>query len=171
MLTMDLDATHAGHLPVTVICELFGVPHCDRERVKVWFRQLTGPVTTESFELMLVATGDEATTNLIRDGVLALVCLPDQLLGGQVRTVGDLVHLVLAAANRDPDRFDDPDQLDLTPSRQPASELRRRAVFLSECAAGPPGSRGRDGHARAAPANVAPGHQDVQWRSNPMLAS
>jgi cytochrome P450 len=34
-------------------------------------------------------------------------------IGGQTLAEGDLVYLVLAAANRDPDRFPDPDQLDL----------------------------------------------------------
>ncbi len=34
-------------------------------------------------------------------------------IAGQTLNEGDLVYLVLAAANRDPDRFDDPDRLDL----------------------------------------------------------
>jgi len=34
-------------------------------------------------------------------------------MGGQTLAEGDLVYLVLAAANRDPDRFPDPDRLDL----------------------------------------------------------
>lgn len=34
-------------------------------------------------------------------------------IGGRTLAEGDLVHLVLAATNRDPDRFADPDQLDL----------------------------------------------------------
>ncbi|WP_308129848.1 cytochrome P450 family protein [Kitasatospora aureofaciens] len=35
-------------------------------------------------------------------------------IGGRTLPEGDLVYLVLAATNRDPERFDDPDRLDLT---------------------------------------------------------
>jgi cytochrome P450 len=196
--TMDLIATLAYPLPTTVICELFGIPHHDRERVKVWFRQLTNPtegferveLTVEQFEdylaglirrrraepaddiisalvtpqergdqltdeellstcFVLLTAGGETTTNLIGNGTLALLRHPDQLrrlqqdptlirpaidelvrydtptqiiirvvagtaeIGGQTLDDGDLVYLVLAATNRDPDRFADPDQLDL----------------------------------------------------------
>lgn len=37
-------------------------------------------------------------------------------IGGQTLAEGELVYLVLAVANRDPDRFPDPDQLDLSRS-------------------------------------------------------
>ncbi|MGH3856842.1 MAG: cytochrome P450 [Pseudonocardiaceae bacterium] len=197
---MDLIATLASPLPATVTCELFGIPHRDRECVRSWFRRLREPITAENFvsvELMveqvesylaelirgrradpaddlisalvaaqerddqltdeellatcfmLVAAGDEASANLIGNGTLALLRHPDQLhrlerdptlirsavdelvrydspsqiiirvvahaaeIGGQALAEGDLVHLVLAATNRDPDRFPDPDQLDL----------------------------------------------------------
>lgn len=195
---MDLIAALASPLPVTVICELFGIPHDDRERVSVWFGQLTNPtedferaeLTVQQFEdylaglirmrriepsddiisalvtaqergdqladdellstcFMLLTAGDVTTTNLIGNGTLALLRHPDQLrrlqqdptlirpaidelvrydtptqiiirvvartteIGGQTLGDGDLVYLVLAATNRDPDRFADPDQLDL----------------------------------------------------------
>jgi cytochrome P450 len=35
-------------------------------------------------------------------------------IGGQTLAEGDLIYLVLAATNRDPDRFIDPDRLDVT---------------------------------------------------------
>lgn len=195
---MDLITALASPLPVTVIGELFGIPHHDRERVTVWFHQLTNP--TEGFEhleltveqledylaglirrrqaepaddiisalvtarergdrltdeellstcFVLITAGDATTTNLIGNGTLALLRHPDQLrrlrqdptligsavnelvrydtpsqifirvvaetieVGGQTLADGDLVYLVVAAANRDPDRFVDPDKLDL----------------------------------------------------------
>lgn len=198
--TMDLIATLASPLPTTVICELFGIPRTDQDRVRAWFHQLKGATTAEGLEraelmieqfegyladlirrrraepandilsalvtaqgsgdqftddellstcFMLVTAGDETTTNLIGNSTLALLRHPDQLhrlrqdptlirsgiqelarydspshmilrvvaeavqIGGQTLAEGDLVYLVLAAANRDPDRFPDPDQLDL----------------------------------------------------------
>lgn len=198
--TMDLIATLASPLPTTVICELFGIPRSDQDRVRAWFHQLKGATTAEGLEcaelmieqfegyladlirrrraepandilsalvtaqdsgdqltddellstcFMLVTAGDETTTNLIGNSTLALLRHPDQLrrlrqdptlirsgiqelarydspshmiirvvaeavqIGGQTLAEGDLVYLVLAAANRDPDRFPDPDQLDL----------------------------------------------------------
>ena len=44
--------------------------------------------------------------------------LEDVELGGVVIKAGDIVHLMLGAANRDPDAFDDPDRLDV--ARRPA---------------------------------------------------
>jgi cytochrome P450 len=196
---MDLITALAAPLPAAVICELFGVPHHDWERVTVWFRHLTNP--TESVErtelavecledylaglihrrqaepaedlisalvtaqehgdqltdqelvstcFVLFTAGDVTTTNLIGNGTLALLRHPDQLrrlrqdptlirsavnelmrydtpsqfllrvaadtveIGGQTLAEGDLVYLALSSTNRDPDRFLDPDRLDLT---------------------------------------------------------
>ncbi|MBV8543042.1 MAG: cytochrome P450 [Pseudonocardiales bacterium] len=198
--TMDLIAALASPLPGTVICELFGIPRGDTERVRAWFHQLRAPNTVQGVErielmveqfegyltdlirrrrarpaddilsalvtvaerddqltdeellstcLMLVTAGDQATTDLIGNGTLALLRHPDQLrrlqrdptlirsavdelvrydspsqiiirvvaeaveIGGRTLAEGELVHLVLAATNRDPERFPDPDQLDL----------------------------------------------------------
>ena len=198
--TTDLIAALASPLPATVICELFGIPQHDTERVIAWFGQLVGSMTGEGFEraelmveqfenyladlirrrradpaddlisalvaaqergdqlsddellstcFVLLTAGDQTTTNLIGNGTLALLRHPDQLrrlqqdstlicsaveelvrydtptqiiirvvaeaikIGGQTLAEGDLVYLVLAATNRDPDRFADPDQLDL----------------------------------------------------------
>ncbi|MEV7864020.1 cytochrome P450 [Streptomyces hirsutus] len=98
---------------------------------------------------MLITAGDETSTHLVGNGVLALLRHPGELvrlrdrpdlirsaveelirydtptqaiirvvaedvpLGGRVLRAGDLVYLVLASANRDPERFPDPDRLDL----------------------------------------------------------
>jgi cytochrome P450 len=97
----------------------------------------------------LIVAGHETTTNLIGNGIYALLRHPDQLqrwhddpsltasaveellrydpmaqfitrvathetdLGGHLFHPGDHVILALGAANRDPDRFPDPDRLDL----------------------------------------------------------
>ncbi|PZS15294.1 MAG: cytochrome P450 [Pseudonocardiales bacterium] len=198
--TTDLIAALASPLPATVICELFGIPQHDRERVIAWFDQLAGSMTGDGFErvelmveqfenyladlirrrradpaddlisalvaaqergdqlsddellstcFVLLTAGDQTTTSLIGNGTLALLRHPDQLrrlqqdptliglaidelvrydtpsqvfirvvaeaieIGGHALAEGDLVYLVLAATNRDPDRFADPDQLDL----------------------------------------------------------
>ncbi|MGZ2358116.1 cytochrome P450 [Streptomyces sp. 372A] len=99
---------------------------------------------------VLITAGDETTTHLITNGVLALLRHPDQLarlredaglvrgaveelarydtvtqaivrvvaedleIGGRTLREGELVYLFLAATNRDPERFEDPDRLDLT---------------------------------------------------------
>ncbi|MFC5890749.1 cytochrome P450 [Kitasatospora aburaviensis] len=99
---------------------------------------------------VLITAGDETTTHLIGNGVLALLRHPDQLarlradpglirgaveelarydtvtqaivrvvaedleIGGRTLREGELVYLFLGATNRDPERFEDPDRLDLT---------------------------------------------------------
>ncbi len=124
----DLVADFAGPLPVTVVCELFGIPVEDRESVAGWFRSLgdlTGDIDQAEavvirFEeyltgliharrgsggddiisaltaaqargdrltddellstcFMLVTAGDQTTTHLIGNGLLALLRHPDQL--------------------------------------------------------------------------------------------
>ncbi|MFI9048199.1 cytochrome P450 [Streptomyces sp. NPDC053427] len=45
--------------------------------------------------------------------VIIRVAADDLPVGGEILRTGDLVYLVLAATNRDPDRFTDPDRLDL----------------------------------------------------------
>ncbi|MFJ4513661.1 cytochrome P450 [Streptomyces sp. NPDC088816] len=196
---MDVIAALASRLPHSVVCELFGIPDGERERVKEWFRALgrmtedidkavevvdqfeeylmwlvgrrreapgddliSGLVATQARDdhltdtellstcFMLITAGDETTTHLIGNGTLALLRHPDQLarlradptlirpavdelvrydsptqaivrvvaedveFAGHPLAAGDLVYPVLAAANRDPERFEDPDRLDLT---------------------------------------------------------
>ncbi|MBV9164128.1 MAG: cytochrome P450 [Pseudonocardiales bacterium] len=201
---MELIGALAYPLPITVICELVGVPPGDRHRVRTWSRQLvnqteaaltpddpqrieqaadefeeylrnligrrraepandilsslvavadSGARLTENELLstcyLLLVAGHETTVNLIGNGTLALLRHPDQLrrlqqdptlirsaveellrydnsvqkvtrivvgqvaLGGQTLNDGEFVSPVLAAANRDPDYFPDPDRLDL----------------------------------------------------------
>ncbi|MGH8904263.1 MAG: cytochrome P450 [Egibacteraceae bacterium] len=201
---MDLIAALAYPLPITVICELLGVPPSDRGRVRAWSRQFVDQPdvipTPQAFQridqaaeklegylralirsrraepaddivsaliavqergdqltddellstcVLLLIAGHETTINLIGNGTLALLRHPDQLrlleqspaliraaveellrydspvqmigrtvvgqvvIGGRTLCDGDLVFLLLGAANHDPDLFADPDRLDL----------------------------------------------------------
>jgi cytochrome P450 len=200
----DLMAALAYPLPITVICELFGVSPSDRDRVRTWSRQLANQAdavltpdavqrieqAADEFEeylrdlidrrraepaddilsalvavaqdgdqltenelistcYLLLVAGHETTVNLIGNGTLALLRHPDQLrrlqqdptlirsaveellrydnsvqrvtrivvgqveIGGQILGDGEFVAVMLAAANRDPDCFPEPDRLDL----------------------------------------------------------
>jgi pimeloyl-[acyl-carrier protein] synthase len=98
---------------------------------------------------ILLSAGHETTSNLIGNGLLALLCHPDQMqklrdhpklissaveevmrydnpvqiayrsaaedveIGGTYIRKGQLVNSVLAAGNRDPERFSDPDRFDI----------------------------------------------------------
>jgi len=201
--TMDMITTLAYPLPITVICDLFGVPPSDHDYVKVWCRQLVNQTeavhtpniarieqAADEFEeylrhligkrraepandilsaliaagnsgdqftenelistcYLLLVAGHETTVNLIGNGTLALLRHPDQLrrlqqdpmlirsaieellrydnpvqrvtrivvgqmtVGSHTIDDGELVSPVLAAANRDPNCFPNPDRLDL----------------------------------------------------------
>jgi cytochrome P450 len=201
--TMDLITTLAYPLPITVICELFGVPPGDQDLVRAWCRQLVNQTeavaipnfgrieqAADEFEeylrhlidkrraepandilstlvaavrsgdqltenelistcYLLLVAGHETTVNLIGNGTLALLRHPDQLhrlqqdpslirsaieellrydnsvqrvtrivvghfkVGNYTIGDGELVSPVLAAANRDPDCFLNPDKLNL----------------------------------------------------------
>src|SRR3970282_1371710 len=84
--------------------------------------------------MLLLVAGNETTTNLIGNGMLSLLRNPEQMeklradpslvpaaggemeereIGGQQVTQGQAVLTVLGAANRDPARFEKPDELDL----------------------------------------------------------
>ncbi|BBA95460.1 putative cytochrome P450 [Actinacidiphila reveromycinica] len=195
---VDLIEAFASRLPMSVVCELFGIPEEDRPQVKSWFcrfgrlsedigrseeaidqyeeylsalirRRRREPgedlvsalVATQTRDdrltdsellatcFILITAGDETTTHLIGNGVLALLRHPDQLarlradpglirgaveelarydtvtqavvrvvaqdleIGGRTLREGELVYLFLGATNRDPERFADPDRLDL----------------------------------------------------------
>ncbi len=105
--------------------------------------------------VLLFLAGHETTTNLIGNGLLALLRHPDQLarlraqpeliesavdellrfdgpvnllpritatdleIGGKTIRKGDLLHLVVGAAHRDPSVFEDPARLDITRSPNP----------------------------------------------------
>lgn len=104
---------------------------------------------------LLLAAGNETTTNLIGNGVRALLRHPDQLallrerpelipsaveellrydppvqldmrvalrdleLGGLAVSEGTMITLLIGSANHDPERFPEPDKLDITRSGQP----------------------------------------------------
>ena len=203
---VDLMDAYALPLPITVICELLGVPAKDRREFRDWTltlvtisspealvaatRGLTGyltnlieakrddpgddlvsrlvhasdegsqlsPAELLNMTFLLLLAGFETTVNLIGNGVLALLRNPDQLdllrskprlmpdaieeflrydgalhiatvrfttepvpVGDTEIPAGQLVHVSLLAANRDGDRFDDPDKLDIT--RPPGGHL------------------------------------------------
>ncbi|WP_037906288.1 cytochrome P450 [Actinacidiphila yeochonensis] len=196
---MDLLEAVASPLPMSVVCELFGIPEGDRPQVKGWFRRfgrlsedigkseaaieqyeeylsglirqrrrepgddlISALVATQAQDdrltdsellstcFVLITAGDETTTHLIGNGMLALLRHPDQLarlradpglirgaveelarydtvtqaivrvvaedveIGGRTLREGELAYLFLAATNRDPERFEDPDRLDLS---------------------------------------------------------
>ncbi|WP_328664921.1 cytochrome P450 [Streptomyces sp. NBC_00328] len=196
---MDLIEAVASPLPLSVVCELFGIPPEDLPQVKTWFHRfgrlsedidkseaaieqyeeylarlvrrrradpgddlISALVATQAQDdrltdsellstcFVLITAGDETTTHLVGNGMLALLRHPDQLarlradpmlirtaveelarydtptqaivrvaaedveIGGRTLREGELAYLFLAATNRDPERFEDPDRLDLT---------------------------------------------------------
>ncbi|GLZ42137.1 cytochrome P450 [Actinokineospora sp. NBRC 105648] len=202
----DLIADFAFPLPITVICELLGVPDTDRDAFREWGSTILSASPPEvirdartamaeymvrllagkreepgadlltalidarddgdrlsdrelvSMTFLLLLAGHETTVNLIASGMLSLLQAPDQLallrsdlgllpgaieeflrfegsvniptvrhtlepveIGGVPIPAGELVVAPLAAANRDPNKFPDPDRLDIT--RAPAAHL------------------------------------------------
>lgn len=193
---VDLIDRYAFPIPVTVICELLGVPFADREDFRRWSAALLSIgeddaaaeamagylarlVETKrvqpaedmlyalirasddedrlsghelvSMAFLLLVAGHETTVNLIGNGVLALLRHPDQLaalradrgllpgaveeflrydgpinlatlrataepveVDGVTIPAGEFVMIALSGANRDPARFTEPDELDIT---------------------------------------------------------
>ncbi|MFI8091497.1 cytochrome P450 [Streptomyces sp. NPDC086080] len=199
--TTDLIASYAAPLPITVICDLLGVPGSYRRDFRAWTSALIAPdpdrpqaakeaiaamlnffteliahkrresaddlltdliavrdtegdrLTEDelmSLAFLILFAGYENTVQLIGNAVLALLQHPDQMalvrkdpsriptaveelaryegpallairrfpiqdvtIGGVRIPAGETVLLSLSAANRDPDRFPDPDCLDL----------------------------------------------------------
>ncbi|SED65315.1 hypothetical protein SAMN05428938_5525 [Streptomyces sp. KS_5] len=199
--TTDLIASYAAPLPITVICDLLGVPDRHRRDFRVWTDTLVAPDPSRpqdakaavvamlgffgelladkreepvddllsdliavrdegdrlsedelmSLAFLILFAGYENTVQLIGNAVLALLRHPEQLdalradpkriaaaveefhrfegpallairrfptedmtIGGVPVPAGETVLLSLAAANRDPARFPDPDRLDLS---------------------------------------------------------
>lgn len=197
----DLIASYAAPLPITVICDLLGVPDRHRRDFRVWTDTLVAPDPSRpqdakaavvamlgffgelladkreepaddllsdliavrdegdrlsedelmSLAFLILFAGYENTVQLIGNAVLALLQHPEQLdalredptripaaveefhrfegpallairrfptedmtIGGVPVPAGETVLLSLAAANRDPARFPDPDRLDLS---------------------------------------------------------
>ncbi|GHA50829.1 cytochrome P450 family protein [Streptomyces purpurascens] len=198
--TTDLIAAYAAPLPITVICDLLGVPDDHRRDFRAWTDALVAPdparpaaakeavvamlgfftgliaakravpagdllsdliavreegdrLTEDelmSLAFLILFAGYENTVQLIGNAVLSLLEHPEQLaalrtdparipaaveefaryegpallairrfptedvtIGGVTVPAGETVLLSLAAANRDPARFPDPDRLDL----------------------------------------------------------
>jgi cytochrome P450 len=199
---LDLIPRFAYPLPVTVICEMLGIPPEDREQTRLWSESLLSAQSPEGQEeirrnigafidylhglfaqkrqaldddlisqllqvevdgdrltedeilamvFILFVAGHITTVNLIANGVFALLTHPEQLetmrsdpalvpnaveevlryygpaetttarfaredveLGGQQIAKGDSLLVVLAAADRDPARFADPQAFDIT---------------------------------------------------------
>ncbi|MGW5467747.1 cytochrome P450 family protein [Streptomyces chartreusis] len=199
--TTDLIASYAAPLPITVICDLLGVPDRHRRDFRVWTDTLVAPDPSRpqdakaavvamlgffgelladkredpaddllsdliavrdegdrlsedelmSLAFLILFAGYENTVQLIGNAVLALLRHPEQLdalradprriaaaveefhrfegpallairrfptedmtIGGVPVPAGETVLLSLAAANRDPARFPDPDRLDVS---------------------------------------------------------
>ncbi|MFC7616745.1 cytochrome P450 [Actinokineospora soli] len=196
---VDLLSAFAFPLPMTVICEVLGVPDHDRDEFRKWTGVLVSSSKPEDLQtagpwmvqylvsliaekrshpgpdlltalieasedddrlsenelvamaFLLLVAGHETTVNLVGNGLLALLRDPDQLaalradpsllpaaveeflrydgpvniasfryttqpvtFGDTTIPEGEFLFLALGAANRDPDRFPDPDRLDLT---------------------------------------------------------
>ncbi|AEA25958.1 cytochrome P450 family protein [Pseudonocardia dioxanivorans] len=196
---VDLLDEFAFPLPMTVICELLGVPQDRRDEFRTWSNTLLSAGEPEersaaaqamaqflaelvaqktaqpgedmlsaivaasedgdrlshieviSMAFLLLVAGHETTVNLIGNGMLALLRRPDQLaalradpslvpnaveeflrfdgpvnlatmrhtsapveIGGVTIPEGELVLVSLIGANRDPGRFERPDELDVT---------------------------------------------------------
>ncbi|HEY0805824.1 MAG TPA: cytochrome P450 [Pseudonocardiaceae bacterium] len=196
---VDLLDAFAFPLPITVICELLGIPTKDRDDFRTWSNILLSGTTEPggsqkaaiemsqylsnlvvakraepgddlisglvaahddddrlsdheliAMAFLLMVAGHETTVNLIANGVLALIANPDQMaalradrsllpgpieeflrfespvknatlrytvepteIGGVPVPAREFVVLSLGSANRDPDRFADPDHLDI----------------------------------------------------------
>ncbi|WP_053733063.1 cytochrome P450 [Nocardia sp. NRRL S-836] len=201
---VDLLEAFAFPLPITVICELLGIPIDNRADFREWSNQLLTFGTAEqvqaaasamaaflhqhvtaiaeaepndtffsalvhaddsgdrlsteeliSMAFLLLVAGHETTVNLIGNAVLALLRNPEQLrvlkdrpelipasteeflrlegpvnvatfrytkepldLGGVTVPAGEIVMVSLIAANRDPEKYENPAQLDVTRSAQ-----------------------------------------------------
>ena len=199
---MELISQFAYPLPITVICEMLGIPPEDREQTRQWSENLLSAQSPERMEetgrnigefiaylrdlfarkrespgddlisqllqvevdgdrltedeilamvFILFVAGHITTVNLIGNGVFALLTHPEQVaklrsdpglvanaveeilryygpaetttarfaredveLGGRTIAKGDPLLVVLAAADRDPTRFTDPQSFDIT---------------------------------------------------------
>ncbi|NGO47649.1 cytochrome P450 family protein [Streptomyces ureilyticus] len=195
----DLIASFAFPLPMTVICELLGVPELDRDAFRRWSNEMVARTSPEAEALayqeesaylaeliaakrakpgedllsglihtadedgdrlspdeligmsnLLLIAGHETTVNLIGNGLRALFAHPGQLadlradfglldgaieemlrydgpvetstdrlaledveLGGVTIPAGSTVLITMADADRDPERFKDPDRFDI----------------------------------------------------------
>lgn len=195
----DLIGSFAFPLPMTVICELLGVPELDRDAFRGWSNEMVAPTGPETealayeempaylagliaakraepgedllsamihavdeggdrlspdelvgMSVLLLIAGHETTVNLIGNGMRALFAHPAQLadlksdfelldgaveemlrydgpvetcterlaledveMGGVTVPAGSVVLIAMADADRDPERFEEPDRFDI----------------------------------------------------------
>ncbi|GAA2933952.1 MULTISPECIES: cytochrome P450 [Streptomyces] len=115
--TTDLIAAYAAPLPITVICDLLGVPDDHRRDFRAWTGALVAPDPARPtaakeavvamlgfFTGLIAAKRTEPADDLLSDLIA---------VRGVTVPAGETVLLSLAAANRDPARFPDPGRLDL----------------------------------------------------------
>src|SRR5206468_2240618 len=146
--TMDVIADLALPVPATVICEMLGVPVADRDRFTVWTSKATLGLLIAGFETAVVLIGNgiralirhpaelarlRARTELAAsavdeclryDGPIILtprVLHADVEFGGRILPRDAKVWGMLAAADRDPEVFPDPDRFDI--ERRPNDHL------------------------------------------------
>src|SRR6266545_3056970 len=139
---VDLVASFAFPLPLTVICELLGVPVADRDDLHAWFATMvSNTVSPEKWQADATALIGYFIALLLNPAEFARLRADRGLLSGAVDELlrfsnpvntathrfaaepveiggvrigpGDLVLVALSGANRDPSRFADPDRLDL----------------------------------------------------------
>jgi len=135
---LELMADLAVPLPVMVIAEMLGVPPADYERFKEWSDQIIEadntmpgvplpPSVSAAFQALrafFIGEIAERRKNPGPDLVSALVAARDEAdapIGGVEIKAASAVFVVLAAINRDPAQFPDPERFDIT--RDPNDHL------------------------------------------------
>src|SRR5207247_2589356 len=135
----DLVSELAWPLPVTVIAEMLGIPRQDRERFKRWSDAMVATLGGDYSSLDEARRSNEELARL-REGPPLLPSAIDEMLRytGPVHTTrrtaredvslgdarirrGDVVVGILAAANRDPSKYADPDSFDV--ARNPTDHV------------------------------------------------
>ena len=139
---VDLLASFAFPLPVTVICELLGVPVADRDDFRAWSNTIVSNTATPDkymahatamiryFIALLLHPGELARlradrsllgaaveellryVNPVNNATYRFAAEPVEIGGEQIGR-GEVVLVALSGANRDPSRYGDPDRLDL----------------------------------------------------------
>src|SRR5438477_374403 len=106
---MDVVADFAYPIPITVICELLGVPEDTRANLREW-TAMAARALDPSLERTKIAVEeflryDPPVTATLR------IAKEDVAIGGTTIPAGHDVFPIIAAANRDPRQFKDPDTL------------------------------------------------------------
>ncbi|GLF97979.1 cytochrome P450 family protein [Streptomyces yaizuensis] len=91
----DLIELLAFPLPITVICELLGIPADDRETFRAWSQEVVAPTSVDA-------------SNLALDGLCAYLDVLIEAKRG-AGTTGDLLSALIAAHDEDGDRLSVPE--------------------------------------------------------------